>query len=256
MIETVALTAFIFFSSMFLIALIKNDISWIDVGWGLSFFVLTMVLMFKFVRPIGSLQVMCIFLVSAWALRLTWYLLKRNLAKGEDERYTEISKNWKGPKWLNAYFRIFMVQGFLHALIAAPIALIFMLPPANLNWLSAFAAAVAMFMIVFEALADSHLEIFKNLKNKPSQFCRLGVWKHSRHPNYFAEISFWWAIGVMSLQNTDYPFLGFIGPLIITIAILKLSGVPPLEKRFKKREGWEQYKAETRLLLPIPRKLQ
>ncbi len=130
---SILLAAWLYFSGIFITSFVKKDISFIDVGWGPAFSWLVMAGILFGPHEIGQIQALVGALVFCWSLRLAWYLHGRNKAKGEDPRYTELAKNWKGNYWINAYFRVFMVQMVLCLLVAIPIFLVISAPAASLT---------------------------------------------------------------------------------------------------------------------------
>ena len=244
--------AWIYFTVFFILARIKRDISFIDIGWGpaFSWLILTGAAISDAVK--GEVQALVSILVVLWSLRLAWYLHGRNKLKGEDPRYTELAKDWKGNYWVNAYFRVFMVQMILCLIIAAPILLAIYSSPATLSVSTVVGAVIAIFGLVIETVADKQMGKFQKMKPRPAKFCRLGLWKYSRHPNYFGEIIFWFGVAFCVL-SLPYGYLAMIGPVSLTFLLLKVSGVPMIENKYRTHHEWAKYEAETRLLIPLPK---
>ncbi len=242
----------IFFSGFFLMAYFKKDISFIDVGWGPAFAWLYLSLVANYFDHLGFVHYMVGIIVFAWSSRLAIYLHGRNKKKGEDPRYIELAKDWKGNYWVNAYLRVFMVQMLLCLLVAAPIIVIMISPVTEINVFAILGAFVAFAGLSIETLADSQMAEFQQISPRPSKFCRIGLWKYSRHPNYFGEIVFWCGVGIIGL-SANYGYLGLIGPTFLTFLLLKVSGVPMLENKYKDHPEWPAYESETRVLLPLPR---
>jgi steroid 5-alpha reductase family enzyme len=115
-------------------------------------------------------------------------------------------------------------------------------------------ASIWAFGLVFEAIADFQLKKFiKNPQNKGKIMDR-GLWRYSRHPNYFGEIVLWWGIFIITLSTMDLWYLKIIGPLTITVLIIFVSGIPLLEKRYQDNAEYQKYKLRTSSLLPLPPK--
>lgn len=242
----------LFFSGFFLVGYFKKDISYIDIGWGPAFSWLFISFAVTSLEELGPLQYLVGALVFIWSLRLAIYLHGRNKHKGEDPRYTELTKGWKGHYWTNAYFRVYMVQMLLCLVVAAPILVVMMAKKAPIDLIVIFGALVALIGLATESLADYQMAVFQKISPRPSKFCRIGLWKYSRHPNYFGEIVYWSGIGIVSL-SVEYGYLGLIGPVFLTFLLLKVSGVPMLENKYKNHPEWPAYESQTRVLLPIPR---
>ncbi len=242
----------LFFTAFFLMAYLKKDISFIDVGWGPAFSWLYLSLALNYHDHLGALHYLVGALVFAWSARLAIYLHGRNSKKGEDPRYVELAKDWKGNYWINAYFRVFMVQMLLCLLVAAPIIVTMISPVKNIDLIAIVGALIATTGLVIEGLADAQMARFQQIKPRPGKFCRLGLWKHSRHPNYFGEIVFWMGIGLIAIA-AKHGYWGLIGPSFLTFLLLKVSGVPMLENKYKDHPEWPAYESETRVLLPLPK---
>ncbi len=248
----ILLAAWLYFTGFFIISFMKKDISFIDVGWGPAFSWLVLAGILHGPYEPGQLQVLVASLVFAWSLRLAWYLHGRNKAKGEDPRYKELAKDWKGNYWVNAYFRVFMVQMILCLLVALPIFLVISAPPASLTVTAVIGGVMAILGLGIESIADLQMAKFQKTTPRTSKFCRLGLWQYSRHPNYFGELVFWFGVAVASL-SVSYGFLGLIGPLTLTVLLLKVSGVPMIEEKYRSHPEWDKYESETRVLLPLPK---
>ena len=108
---------------------------------------------------------------------------------------------------------------------------------------------VWMVGFVFETVGDLQLEAF--VAHNPGKLMTKGLWKYSRHPNYFGEMTQWVGIGVMAL-SVDYGWVSLIGPFVITYLLLFVSGIPPAERRSSKRPGWDDYKRRTSAVVPLP----
>lgn len=248
----IASAAWFYFTVNFVMAFFKRDISFIDVSWGPAFTWLSFILLVTLWPNIGQLQFFVAALVGIWSLRLAIYLHGRNKLKGEDPRYTELAKNWKGHYWLNAYFRVFMIQMLLFLLVAFPIIVVMYASPQSLTLVSILAGIIALSGLGIEAMADFQMSQFQKMKPRPSKFCRQGLWKYSRHPNYFGEIVFWFGVA-LAVCPVEYGYIGFLGPVFLTFLLLKVSGVPMLENKYKDHPEWPAYESQTRVLLPLPK---
>lgn len=241
-----------FFTAFFIMAYLKRDISFIDIGWGPAFSWLCLSFVLTNPHQLGSLHYLIGGLVLLWSLRLAIYLHGRNKKKGVDPRYVELAKDWKGSYWVNAYFRVFMIQMLLCLIVAAPIIVVMLSSKTSLEPLSIIGAIVALIGLMTESFADQQMAVFQQLKPRPSKFCRIGLWKYSRHPNYFGEIVFWFGLGIIALE-APHGYYGLIGPIFLTFLLLKVSGVPMLENKYKNHPEWPAYESQTRVLLPLPR---
>lgn len=248
----VALLLFIYMTGWFLLATLKrrNDIA--DIAWGLGFVGVAWTCFFV-VQTYHLQALITNILVSIWGLRLAFHIYKRNRHKNEDYRYREWRNQWGKWFFLRSYLQIFLLQGGLLYLIALPIVFI------NANTVDTFSAFQIYGMALwgvgfyFESEGDRQLAAFiKNPANK-GKIMQSGLWKLSRHPNYFGEATQWWGIYILALSLPD-GWKMIVGPLTITFLILFVSGIPLLEKKYEGRTDFEEYKKRTSIFIPLPPK--
>ena len=241
----------LYMSSWFIVSLIikRNDVA--DIAWGLGFLLVALTT-YPYSSP-SMLNTIATLLVCIWALRLSLHIYKRNKHRSEDYRYQEWRKAWGQLFYLRSYVQVFLLQGLLLLIIATPIILINNGVTRPLGWLEAFGIITWYIGFFFESVGDYQLSIFiKNPMNK-GKILDTGLWKYSRHPNYFGEVTQWWGMWILSL-TAPYGFFGIIGPLTITGLILFVSGIPLLEKKKAGNPDFEQYKQKTSMFIPLPPK--
>ena len=191
-------------------------------------------------------------LVLIWGLRLASHIWRRNSFKGPDPRYDELTKKWsKRGFWLKAYPQIFLVQGFLIYLVALPITVVGAAPAAKLFVLILIPVAIWVFGFTFEAVADKQLKAF--IVSKKGGVMDSGLWRYSRHPNYFGEVTQWWALALVALP-VSFGWLGLFGGATITLLILFVSGIPLIEKRYAGNPEYKKYQQLTSAFVPLPRR--
>jgi steroid 5-alpha reductase family enzyme len=233
------------------VALLKKRNDWADVLWGPGQFLAALGALTFPLEPNQKLALLCLFV---WAFRLFWYLGLRTLSHTtEDRRYLEMRQNWKGSENLQSYLKVFILQGTLMLINASPVIWIVSQKGQSLGLLEMVGALVWLVGFVFEAVADLQLKKFKSLSQNSGFIMNQGLWKYSRHPNYFGEITQWWGLYIMALA-IPHGYLTFWGPLMITFFLLKISGIPLLEKALKGRPGYAEYAARTSRLIPLPPK--
>jgi steroid 5-alpha reductase family enzyme len=239
---------FLYMTSWFVLSLIKkrNDVA--DVAWGLGFVLLSWLSLY-ITKTYSYRSLVVCSLVTVWGLRLAWHIYRRNKGKSEDYRYKQWREDWGEWFYLRSYFQVYLLQGFLLYLIVTPVLIINKYSATNLNILDLVALVVWLIGFTFESVGDAQLaEFIKNPENK-GKLMRSGLWQYTRHPNYFGEVMQWWGIWLfaMSVPNGMY---GIIGPLTITILILKISGIPLLEKKMEENPDFVDYKSKTSMFLP------
>jgi len=235
-------------SLWFVISLIKkrNDVA--DVAWGLGFVLMTWVSFFLSDNS-DTRGLLAGVLVSIWGLRLAWHIHTRNKGKAEDYRYLAWRKEW--GKWFypRSYLQVYLLQGTLLFLIVIPILLINKNTGGALGILDFVGVAVWFFGFYFEAVGDAQLSRFiKNPANK-GKLMQSGLWAYTRHPNYFGEVTQWWGLWLIAL-SVPGGWIGIIGPITITFLILKVSGVPMLEKKMAENPEFADYKKRVSILVP------
>lgn len=249
---TLIVILFVYMSLWFVVSLIKkrNDVA--DVAWGLGFVLLAWTSFFLS-SDSGMRGLLVGILVSIWGLRLAWHIHKRNKGKAEDYRYLAWRKEW--GKWFypRSYVQVYLLQGILLFLIVLPVLLINKNVGPSLGVLDFVGVVIWLFGFYFEVVGDAQLARFiKNPANK-GKLMQSGLWAYTRHPNYFGEVTQWWGIWLVALSVPSGVF-AIIGPLTITFLILKVSGIPLLEKKMEENPEFSEYKRKTSIFIPLPRK--
>jgi steroid 5-alpha reductase family enzyme len=226
----------------------RNDIA--DVAWGLGFILVAGVsLVAAGVYPLRGLLVSGLVLI--WGGRLALHIHSRNRGRGEDSRYRKWREEW--GKWfvLHSFLQVFMLQGILLLLVATPVVFVNQAPAAPLGWLDLLGLAIWLTGFCFEAIGDWQLQTFiRNPANK-GNLMTSGLWRYTRHPNYFGEVTLWWGIWLMTLSLPG-GWMTVVGPMTITVLILKVSGIPMLEKPYEDRADFQEYKRRTSAFFPLP----
>jgi len=231
----------------FLIGLYLKDNSIVDVAWGLGFITVTLFTLVSNGNYL-PLQILVSSLVLIWGLRLSAHIYLKNRGKKEDFRYANWRKKWGKQVHLRAFFQVYMLQGLCMLIILIPVIIINSYNYGELSFLSYLGLIVWLIGFYFEAIGDWQLK--KHLK-KSGGIMKLGLWKYTRHPNYFGEATMWWGIYLMALPISWW---SIISPLFITWLLLKVSGIPMLEKKWEGNKEYEKYKKVTNAFFPKFRK--
>ncbi len=249
---TLALVLFVYMSSWFLVSLLRkrNDVA--DVAWGLGFVLMTWTSFFLSGTS-GARGLLISTVVTIWGVRLAWHIHKRNRGKAEDYRYLAWRKEWGKWFYLRSYAQVYLLQGMFLFLIVLPVLFVNGSVDTALGLLDVIGMAVWLFGFYFEAVGDAQLARFiQNPENK-GKLMQSGLWAYTRHPNYFGEVTQWWGLWLVAL-SVPSGLLGIIGPLTITFLILKVSGIPMLEKKMAEHPEFAEYSRRVSVFIPLPPK--
>ncbi|MCW3125926.1 MAG: Steroid 5-alpha reductase domain protein [Bacteroidetes bacterium] len=266
---TPLIVVLLFQTVLFAIAIYKKNNGIADIGWGIGFIIISAValgchLEFKvfFEQLPDPVFILLITLVCIWGLRLSGYLLIRNWNKPEDWRYAKWREEWKGNFYIRSFFQVFVLQGIIMTVIGYPILLSAVYGAHMREVPQTFAAygliicGTLLWLIgfFFQAVGDYQLFVFKKDPANKGKAMRYGVWKYTRHPNYFGEACMWWGIFLLSCESAYIPWtilLGVISPITITFMLLRVSGVTMLENKYKGNKDYEDYQKNTSSFIPM-----
>lgn len=240
----------VYMTGWFVASLIKgrNDIA--DVAWGPGFIVASgAALAAGGVYSWRSLLLGA--LIVLWGVRLSFHIHARNAGRGEDPRYRQWREAW--GKWfvLRSFLQVFMLQGGCLLVVALPVIHASAAPPSPFGLLDLFGLLVWLSGFLFEAVGDAQLLRFMHEPANKGKLMTTGLWRYSRHPNYFGEVTLWWGVWLVACSVPQGGWT-VAGPLMITFLLLKVSGIPMLERRYVGRADFEAYKRRTSAFLPLP----
>jgi steroid 5-alpha reductase family enzyme len=227
----------------YFIGTIRKNHGLVDIAWGLGIGLLTTNLAFQ-APKLGSLQATLVTLIGLWSLRLSGYLFLRNWGKPEDFRYAEWRRQWGKHWWWRSFFQVYVLQGCLQMVISLPVMLTLRAGPVSLGLLGALGSGLAFGGLALETIADAQKARFKKEPENHEKLIMSGLWRYSRHPNYFGEAFFWWGIGLLALR-VEWGWIGLLTAGLMNWLLLKVSGVPMLEARWKGRPEFEEYRRRT-----------
>lgn len=248
----ILLLIFIYFFIFFLIGTFIKNNSIVDMGWGLGFVIIAWYLMIENWNFLIPRLIMTV-LVTIWGLRLFIHIIQRNLGKEEDFRYKKWREDW--GKWLipRAFLQVYMLQGLFMGIISLPVILI---RYENGPWdllILVIGLGIWILGFIFESVGDKQLKTFIGDPSNRGKIMDRGLWKYTRHPNYFGEATMWWGIFLIGM-SAGISILSIISPLTITTLLLFVSGVPMLEKSMKDKPGYQEYAERTSIFIPLPPK--
>jgi len=190
----------------------------------------------------------------AWSLRLGTYILVRVLRHHpvEDQRYQALRNKWPGP-WMFLVF--FEMQAGLVVIFSAPFLIASYNPEPGIKWLEAAGLLMAFVGLVGEAVADWQMQLFKQRGAPAGEVCQFGLWKYSRHPNYFFESVVWWGFS-LAVLSSPWGWVCLICPLLMLYFLLRVTGIPLTESYALKTKGdaYREYQKTTSMFVPWFRK--
>lgn len=238
----------LYFGMLFALACQQRDFSIADIGWGFGFIIVA--LYCKFTSTNDSLLTwLVVGLVSVWGLRLSSHIYLRNKNKAEDFRYKKLRDKWQRFVNVQAFLKLYVPQIISMWLIAIPIMIACNTLVHQIGIVSWLFAVVALFGLSYEALGDYQLAQFKKLPESRGKIMQTGLWRYSRHPNYFGEIVFWWGISLLVATSTGN-FYALISGAVINVLLVFISGVPMLEEKYKDNPEFQAYAAKTNAVVP------
>lgn len=235
----------------FIASRIVHKHSVIDTAWGLLFAAAAIVV---FVASAGHgdplRRWLLLVLPVLWGLRLAQHIGRRTIGRPEDPRYAALLAKARGNPELYAVRTVYLLQGALALLIAGPILVgAFERGPVRvLGWLGVALWSVG---VVFEAVGDHQMEAFRRDPAHHGKVIDVGLWRYTRHPNYFGDACVWWGIFLVAAERWPGVLTGY-APVLMTLLLTKGSGVRVLERHLAQRDGWAHYAARTSAFLPLP----
>jgi steroid 5-alpha reductase family enzyme len=233
-----------------LLSLALHDVSIVDVVWGLGFVVVAWIGV-----ALGSdcfRRLLVAALVSLWGLRLAGYIGRRKLRdRREDPRYAAWRERHGASFPLVSLMNVFLFQGLLVWVVSLPVQAASQ-STAGLSWLDIVGVVVWGVGVFFEAVGDTQLARFKGDSANRGKVMDRGLWRYTRHPNYFGDFCVWWGLYLIALAGGAW--WSIVGPLVMTTLLTRVSGKDHLEKTMSKRPGYAEYVQRTSGFFPRPPK--
>jgi steroid 5-alpha reductase family enzyme len=243
----------ILFTILWVVSLRLENSSIADVAWGPGILVIGLTYYFTSNGHSPRAHV-TLALLAIWAIRLAAHLYIRMRLQGEDFRYVKWREEYD-HWWLVSYVKVFLLQAVIGWIISLPIYFaIVSVAPASLTVLDYLGVLLFVAGFVFESVGDEHLRRFRADRANRGKVLDTGLWRYTRHPNYFGEALLWWGFGVIGLATGALP--GLLGPAVLTYLLLYVSGVALLESTLIEKPGYIQYVGRTPAFLPLPAKVQ
>jgi steroid 5-alpha reductase family enzyme len=249
---------FLYMCAAFVVSVIRKDNGTADIAYGWGFVLVALVT--NALGMHGPFSLLATLLATIWAARLSIRIYLRGRGKPEDFRYKKWREEWGNSFLVRSFFQVYMLQGAIIFIVVVPISLLNLYGTVAgidttgivlgflgiIIWLKGF---------FFETVGDWQLGRFMRDPSNKGKIMDKGLWKFTRHPNYFGESLMWWGLGLTSFAILMHSWgaaalIVFVGPAVITFFLLKVSGVPLLEAHFAGNPAWEKYKAKTSVFIP------
>ena len=236
-----------------LVSLALHNASIVDITWGLGFVVVAWV-----VRLQGDTatdrQWLLVAMATIWGLRLAGYLFWRNHGEPEDYRYRAMRKRYGDRFPIVSLATVFALQGVLMWIVSLPVQLGQVPDSPDLGLIAVLGVVLWLVGLVFESAGDLQLARFKSDPANQGAVMDRGLWRYTRHPNYFGDACVWWGIAIVAAES-GLGAWGLIGALVMNILLLRVSGVALLERSLRKRKpAYEAYAERTSAFVPRPPK--
>jgi steroid 5-alpha reductase family enzyme len=234
---------------LWLVSVYLQNVSIIDLFWGPAIATGATAYWLSAADP-GARATLVLVFAWLWALRLGIYLTGRNFGKPEDRRYADMRRRHDPGFWLKSLLLVFALQAVLAWIVGLPLfgAIHSAEPLVLLDYLG---AAIFLFGWIWESIADWQLARFLRTRTNQDAVLDYGVWRYSRHPNYFGEFTLWWGLWLIAVAGGAWWTI--VGPLLLSFFLLKVSGVAMLEKDIaERRPAYREYIRKTSAFIPRP----
>jgi steroid 5-alpha reductase family enzyme len=251
-----ALVLLVLLLALWRLAVRLHDVSIIDIFWGPGFAVVGAVTLALGSGPV-SRRLLLFVMTAAWGLRLGGYLWRRNHGKGEDARYTAMRRRVPGDFNRYALVHVYLFQGVMLLVVSMPVQVGgYLTKPAALAAPASLGVAVWALGLVFESVGDLQLARFKADPTSAGQVMDRGLWRFTRHPNYFGDACVWWGIWLVVCVHWA-GVLTVFAPTLMTFLLVRVTGKQLLERRLgRSRPGYADYVARTSGFIPRPPRAQ
>jgi len=238
------------FAVLWGISLVLRNASIIDAFWGPAFAVIAGVIVWR-AGLSGPRAVLLTGMVVLWALRLGIYLGRRQFGHPEDLRYAAFRAADGEHFWWRSFFKVFQLQALLSWGLSLPMQAALLAPSGTFPGIWDVAGGICFIIgLLVETLADAQLAAFRRTRTGPDEVMDRGLWRYSRHPNYFGETLLWWGYGAVAMAATGSWWV-WLGPAAMTFLLLQVSGVTLLESGLKARKpAYAAYVARTSAFVP------
>jgi len=241
-------TLALYMMAVFILAIMLKDNSIVDIAYGVAFIIAASSA--SLVEGLSHPRIILLyFMVFTWGMRLAVHLFIRHRGRGEDFRYRKWREEWGNTFLLRSFLQIYVLQGAVVLVVSSPFLAVASGPGSRLGILDAAGLFIWTVGLLFEAVGDWQLLRFKKDPANRGRIITTGLWRYTRHPNYFGECTLWWGVYLVALGSPG-AWWTIISPLTINFLLLYVSGIPLLEKKYEGNPEFEEYKKRTSPLVP------
>jgi steroid 5-alpha reductase family enzyme len=242
----------LYFLGFFVVGTRISNNSIVDMGWGAGFVVSSGTLYFLGAQ--NDAQFIALLMVAFWGIRLSYSLVKRNLRKPEDFRYSQMRKQFGDQVVIRSFVQIYLLQALFMIVVSLPLIRFFASSNAvTWSWWAVPGVIVYLIGLYYEAIGDVQLR--RHQASKSGTLLTTGLWATTRHPNYFGDSAVWWGLYLYVVALVPSLWWTIFSPIIMTWLLRYVSGVPLLEQRMANKQGWEAYAKRTNIFFPwFPRR--
>lgn len=236
---------------LWIVATFRRDVSVVDLFWGCGFVLVAWLSALQNAPWSGRVSLLAT-LTTLWGLRLTWHLARRNHGRPEDPRYAAM-RAAHGPRfWWVSLFTVFLLQGVILWFVALPLQVAAVRDvPRGVSVMDVLGSAMFGIGLLFESVGDWQLARFRADPANRGRVLDRGLWRYTRHPNYFGDCCVWW--GLYCISAATGAAWTIVSPIVMTLLLLKVSGVALLEQTITdRRPDYAAYQARTNAFLPGP----
>ena len=240
------------FCGLWLLSLFLRNATIVDVFWGVGFALVAVSAFIWGGAWAAPRSLLISAMVGIWGLRLAGYLLWRNAGHGEDPRYAAMRRRWGTRFWWVSFFSVFALQGAILWFVSLPIQVVQAAPGGPLGALDAVGVAIWFVGLLFESIGDHQLARFRADPANAGKVMDRGLWRYTRHPNYFGDFCIWWGMFAVAL-SAPHGLYTIASPALMSFLLMRVSGVPLLEHSMRKRRpGYAEYARRTSAFFPRP----
>jgi steroid 5-alpha reductase family enzyme len=247
---TAAVTIVVVMLITWVVSVAIRNASIVDITWGFGFVCVAWAVRLTVDDGLPARQWLLVGMTTLWGLRLAGYLFWRNHGAGEDYRYRAMRKRYGDRFWLVSLGTVFLFQGLMMFVVSLPVQLGQVDDSPDLGVIAGIGVVVWLVGLAFEVTGDAQLARFKADPANAGTVMDRGLWRYTRHPNYFGDACVWWGIGLVAAETGSAAWT-LVGPLLMTVLLRRVSGVTLLEKSLvKRRAGYVEYVARTSPFFP------